>query len=140
MTRPLNERERQFVAAYTGPSAGNAAAAAIAAGYSKKAARQIASRLLTKANVKAAIEAVRVADEDESILSRLERKRLWASIARDVTQPPLVRLKASELAGKSEGDFIDKHEHSGPDGGPMRMLAVIDASGKATELSTGIGA
>ena len=31
-------------------------------------------------------------------------------------------------------------EHSGPNGGPVRMLAVIDATGKATELSTGIGA
>ena len=31
-------------------------------------------------------------------------------------------------------------EHSGPNGGPVRTLAVIDATGKAIELSTGIGA
>ena len=37
----------------------------------------------------------------------------------DEEQPMKERLKASELLGKSEGDFLDRHEYAGKDGGPL---------------------
>jgi len=56
--KKLTNRERAFVEHYlTGRARWNGAAAARAAGYSTKTAKEQASRLLTKVNVQAAIEA-----------------------------------------------------------------------------------
>lgn len=52
----LTAQQRTFVSAYLGEAAGNATKAAIIAGYSEKAARQVASRLLTYAHIQHAIE------------------------------------------------------------------------------------
>jgi len=54
----LNKRYRAFVDAYlaTGPHRFNQTQAAVAAGYAEKSARQQASRLMTNANIQAAID------------------------------------------------------------------------------------
>jgi hypothetical protein len=39
----------------------------------------------------------------------------------DTEAHPLARLKGSELLGKSEGDFVDRLEHSGPGGKNIRI-------------------
>lgn len=115
--KPLTERERRFVEAYMGEAAGNGTTAAIAAGYSRKGARQQASHLLTKANIRAAIDAR--ASTDPAVLTREERQQWWSEVTRDATHPIVARLKASELLGKSQADFIERHEHAGKDGGPI---------------------
>lgn len=104
-----------------GAAAGNASEAARLAGYSVKAAKVQGCRLLTKANVQAAI-AERVTT-DPQIATREARQRLWSDIAfgRGVYADAALkdRLKASELLGKSQADFIERHEHAGTDGGPI---------------------
>jgi Terminase small subunit len=75
-------RRDRFVQAYVyGPSAGNASAAYIAAGYSPRGARFHASRLATNGNVKAAIAAAtaerNAALKAEGIARLEERLRLY---------------------------------------------------------------
>src|SRR5688572_16307968 len=53
----LSERERRFVHAYVGEAAGNGAKAAIIAGYSPNGAKVTANRLLTRINVRDAVQA-----------------------------------------------------------------------------------
>jgi phage terminase small subunit len=113
MRRPaLSERERRFVEHYMGSAAGNATHAARLAGYSLKTARKQGSRLLTKGNIRAALE--QRTQADPAVWTREERQRFWTSVAsgtgafadaglRD-------RLKASELLGKSQADFVERHQ------------------------------
>ncbi len=58
----LSEKERRFVEAYMGEAAGNGAEAARLAGYAISSARQTADRLMSKADIKAAISKRQEAD------------------------------------------------------------------------------
>jgi hypothetical protein len=42
-----------------------------------------------------------------NVLNKEKRKEFWTMVIFDETQPMMVRLRASELLGKSEGDFVD---------------------------------
>lgn len=102
----LTAKQQAFVEAY----AGNATAAALAAGYSKKSARVQGRRLITKDNVAKAIkerEAQRLAP---TIATRRERQEFWTSVLRNEDEAMKDRLKAAELLGKSEGDFLERVE------------------------------
>lgn len=102
----LTAKQQAFVEAY----AGNATAAALAAGYSKKSARVQGRRLITKDNVAKAIkerEAQRLAP---TIATRQERQEFWTSVLRNEEEAMKNRLKAAELLGKSEGDFLERVE------------------------------
>ena len=46
-------------------------------------------------------------------MDRESRQEFWTMIALDKEERTDTRLRASELLGKSEGDFIDRHELSG---------------------------
>jgi phage terminase small subunit len=71
------------VTAFLGPAHGVAYQAAILAGYSEKSARQQSSRLLTKANIQAALKTREQARDDKTIAEADERDRILSSIARD---------------------------------------------------------
>lgn len=116
--RPLSERERRWVEAFMGEAAGNATKAARLAGYRGNAATLATQgrRLLRKAQIQEAIK-LRVA-EDPAIATRQERQAFWTRVmlGRDEFKKARLadRLKAAELLGKSQGDFIEKHEHRFP--------------------------
>ncbi len=88
MARPssgLTERERRFVTAYLGRAAGNATKAARLAGYSPRTARQQGHKLLTKVDIRHALEqrveqrerkAIADADERDELLTLCARERL----------------------------------------------------------------
>lgn len=106
----LNPKQRAFVEAYVG----NATDAARKAGYTgtSHALEVTGSRLLRHAEVAAAIEARRAKASDGRIASREERQAFWSEVLR--THDDIhARLRASELLGKSEADFTEKHEHKG---------------------------
>jgi len=107
----LNAQQRAFVAAYDG----NATQAAIAAGYSPKTARQQGNRLLTIADIQDAIKkrSPSTTREKRNIATREERQAFWTDSMQKSGVEMRDRLKASELLGKSEGDFLDRVEHSG---------------------------
>jgi len=107
--RKLKGREQRFVDAYTGEAKGNATKACILAGYSEKAARQIGSRLLTKANICDAIANIRT--ESAAIATKDELHTFWSATMRNADVPWKDRLKASELHAKANGLFIERHEH-----------------------------
>lgn len=102
----LTARQRAFVEAY----AGNATAAALAAGYSEKTARSQGQRLLTKNDIKDAIKARETQRLAPTIATRQERQQFWTSVLRNEDEAMKDRLKAAELLGKSEGDFLERVE------------------------------
>lgn len=94
-----------------GDAAGNGTEAARLAGYkgSPSVLKVQASRLLTRANVKIAIEKRR--EDDPAIASRSELHQFWRAARLNPEVPWPARLKASEFEAKAAGYFIEKHDH-----------------------------
>ena len=111
----LTVKQQRFVEAYVG----NATAAAIAAGYSEKTAPFIGAENLKKPKIIAELKAREVVRCTPLIASRAERQQFWSSVMRDADQQMRDRLKAAELLGKSEADFVERQEVSGPGGAPL---------------------
>lgn len=113
----LTAKQRRFVDAYDG----NATQAARVAGYGggDNALAVTGRRLLTNAKVATAIAARESKRAESSIASREERQQFWSDVMRGSYTKDGAdwkdRLKAAELLGRSEADFIDKSkvEHSG---------------------------
>jgi phage terminase small subunit len=124
----ISERERRFVEHFMGAAVGNATKAARLAGYSPKTARKQGSRLLTKGHIRAAL-AQRTQD-DPAVWSREERQHFWTDVARGApgyaTASLRDRLKASELLGKSQADFVDRHQVEAG-GALLELLAAATA-------------
>lgn len=102
----LTAKQQAFVEAY----AGNATAAALAAGYSEKTARSQGQRLLTNDDIQDAIKAREARRLAPTIATRQERQEFWTSVLRNEDEAMKDRLKAAELLGKSEGDFLERVE------------------------------
>ena len=102
----LTAKQQAFVEAY----AGNATAAALAAGYSPKTAYSQGQRLLKIVEVQDAIKAREAQRLAPTIASRRERQEFWTSVLRNEEEAMKNRLKAAELLGKSEGDFLERVE------------------------------
>lgn len=115
--RRLNRRQELFCQAFA--AGGNAAAAAREAGYSVKAADRIGERLLRNVEVSARIKALSEENDAKLIATSRERQQLWTAIMRDTRLEPKDRLKASELLGKAQGDFLERVALSGPNGAPL---------------------
>lgn len=123
----LTEKQRRFVEAYMGVAAGNATEAARVAGYDGDdvTLASVGYENLRKPQIRAAVDE-RI-DNDALVMTRFDRQRLWTRIAQgkemDGDQPPAMRdrLKASELLGKSQLDFVERVEHVGKDGGPIEV-------------------
>ena len=106
MLPKLTEKQRKFVEYYDG----NATQAAVNAGYSKKSATITGHENLRKPNIMAAIAARQSKRDSKHIMNREERQALWTSMAADESRDDQVRLRASELLGRSECDFVDRHK------------------------------
>lgn len=109
MVGKLTPRQERFVAAYTG----DATAAAIAAGYSPGSARSAGGRLARDPRISAALASRQDAACRALVASRQERQAFWSQVMGDAEEDMTVRLRASELLGRSEADFTEKHQHSG---------------------------
>ena len=113
----LTARQKRFVEAYDG----NASEAARQAGYSPKWADKFGPNLIGKNREIAA--AIREREEkrvNSLILSREERQIFWSNVVRDPDEDMKNRLKASELLGRSEGDYLERFSNETP------MPPVID--------------
>ena len=106
MADKLTVKQLRFVESYDG----NATAAAIAAGYSAKTACFIGNENLRKPNIIKAIKAREAKKVKPHIASREDRQKFWTETMRDMTADLKNRLRASELLGKSEADFIERIE------------------------------
>lgn len=95
-----------------GEAAGNGTLAAELAGYkgSKATLAAIASENLRKPKIRAAIDQ-RVSD-DPKVKTRQELQQFWSTVTDDRGVKMKDRLKASELLGKSQAAFTERHEHT----------------------------
>lgn len=118
MAGKLTAKQQRFVDAYDG----NATKAAIAAGYSPRSAYAVGQENMKKPVILAAIQARENERNAPLIMTREERQTMWSEIARDKGERTQDRLKASELLGKSEADFVERQEISGPDQGPVLIM------------------
>jgi len=107
----LTTKQQRFVDFYDG----NATEACRKAGYkgSENTLKSVASKNMTKHDIISAIESRERLSKEKAIMDRESRQELWTMIALDKEERTDTRLRASELLGKSEGDFIDRHELSG---------------------------
>ena len=118
----LTAKQQRFVEAYTG----NATQAAIAAGYSEKTAPFIGAENLKKPKILAEIKSRETIRSTPLIASRAERQQFWTGVMRDKDQQMRDRLKAAELLGKSEADFVERQEITGRDGAPLIQSVKVE--------------
>lgn len=128
MSGTLSAKEQAFVDAYDG----NGTAACRAAGYkgSDAVLATQASRLLRKAKVRDALEKRRAPKRAALVASRQERQEFWSAVMNSPEYEPKDRLKASELLGRSQADFVERLEHSGANGQPLNVVIDLGASRK----------
>jgi phage terminase small subunit len=107
----LTPKQQAFVEAF----AGNATDAARIAGYggSDVALAVTGSRLLRTAKVRAAIDARQAPMTVKRIATREERQAFWTETMCNPKLELAQRLRASELLGKSNADFIERVEVAG---------------------------
>ena len=105
----LTLKQERFIQYYNG----NATEAAKKAGYSAKTANEQGYRLFTNVRIKEAINKRLVHRDGVHIATREERQKFWAETMNNPELEHNIRLKASELLGKSQADFTDNVNHSG---------------------------
>lgn len=123
----LTEKRRCFCEAYAS-NGGNSAAAARAAGY--KQPEPQGSRLIRLPVVAAALERLRETETRTSIATRQERQEFWSSVARDPEEQMKYRLKAAEMLGRSQADFVDRKEITGANGTDLQIAFYIPKNGR----------
>ncbi len=89
-------------------------AALLEAGYSAKTKASILKALRRNKRISDKIRQLQGLREMKPIADREDREKLWTLIMNDPTYPAGVRLEASKLLGKAQGDFTisKKIEHS----------------------------
>ena len=104
----LTAKQKRFVEFYDG----NGTETARKAGYkgNDNTLNQVAIENLRKPMILEAIEKRESERLSEGILDREKRQVFWSKVIEDENQKMPDRLRASELLGKSEADFIDKQE------------------------------
>jgi phage terminase small subunit len=104
----LNEKQRRFVEYYTGVSQGSATDAARRAGYAHPD-RQ-GPRLLRNVVVAESVAEASAEVRSAAIATREERQEFLTAMMRgEEPGEPKDRIKATEILGKMQGDFIEKH-------------------------------
>lgn len=126
----LSERQRRFVEAYMGEAGGVATRAAEIAGYAHPHVQ--GARLLANDRIAAAIAERQ--DNDPAVATRQERQAFWTRVMRGEQTITINgaekilpvemkdRLRASELLGKTGGDFGPK----GTEDDPMHHRHTVD--------------
>lgn len=124
----LTLRQERFIQLYEG----DATAAARAAGYKAASAPAMQKQAHKLIHTPAIAEAIRLREErrmSSKIASREARQQMWTDTMNDPIQTMANRLKASELLGKSSGDFIDRVALQQGDGkGGFKAVTLILAT------------
>jgi len=108
--RALSPKQQKFVEIYA--ACGNATEAARQAGYRKP--REQGAQNLSKLAIKIAVAALTERVASQRIATVEERQQFWTAVLRGEESAEMKdRLKASELLGKCQGDFIERVESSG---------------------------
>ena len=140
--KPLNYRQNLFAEYYTdGDTKGNATQSALKAGYTYKYADQACRWLLGNSRIKQVIEKKTAGIRAESVATRQLRQEFWTKTMDDTTANMRDRLRASELLGKSEIDFVEKRVTvAEPEAVPEAEQEAIDAACEVYKLKLAGGA
>ena len=115
----LTDKQQRFVEEYLVDL--NATQAAIRAGYSKKTAQQMGSENLSKPVIQDGIatKLIELSERTEITVEKVIEQLIEdRTFARECVNPSAA-VRATELMGKHLNMFVDRHEHSGPGGGPI---------------------
>ena len=104
----LTPKQKRFCESYA--MTGNATQAAKIAGYSEKTATSIGEQNLRKLDVVEYLKELTNITSSSLIATAIQRQEFWTSIMRDDEIGIGDRLRASEILGKAQGDFIQKVE------------------------------
>lgn len=130
--RELEQIEKLFVAKFDGDVDSTAAKCGLTSREGNKLVRDPRIRDAIRDREKLENPARQKMD----IADRADRQRFWSLLMNGEVPPKRdgtvmigtvdldLRVKASELLGKSEGDFVERREHSGKNGGPILSLTV----------------
>lgn len=127
MSQGLTPKQARFVAEYLVDL--NATQAAIRAGYSLKTAYSIGNENLKKPEIAAAI-AERQSKIEAATGVTVEKviNALWTEATRTGEEAShAARVAALAHLGKHLGMFVERHEHTGRDGGPIETRSLSDA-------------
>lgn len=100
----MNSRQKKFCEFYA--ECGNAAEAARKAGYSERAARRQAARLLSNVDIQSYIAELRDKSASARIASIAQIRAFWSDVLNDTTAKTSDRLRAGELLARSAGVFL----------------------------------
>jgi len=138
--KKLSNGEKKVVNAWNGSIKETAAACGLSYGY----VRNVVTKDYILAAIQAREEKENASGKNPLIADRQERQAFWSSVMRgdpqiikieedqddegqvvkkETKEVPVManRLKAAELLGKSNADFIEKTELPGPGGGPREF-------------------
>jgi len=118
--KQLSDKQTRFVELWTG----NATETATLAGYSMP--RMAGKRCLKDEYIRTLIKEKRDKEIKPMIADRHARQKFWTDTMQDSEKDMKDRLKASELLGKSEGDFLDRVQHSGDAQNPVIQKIEIE--------------
>ncbi len=104
--RNLTTRQAAFVRHYAGGM--SATAAARRAGYSDTYANREANQLLVNPLIRKALERLNQQIASPAIATAEQRQQFWTDVMHDAAQDMKNRLKAAELLGKAQGDFVTR--------------------------------
>lgn len=100
----MNARQRKFCEFYA--ECGNAAEAARKAGYSERAARRQAARLLSNVAIQGYVAELRDKSASARIASIAQIRAFWSDVLNDPNAKTVDRLRAGELLARSSGAFL----------------------------------
>ena len=106
MARPLTKKQAAFVVTFDGDATNSAKRA----GYNgnQNSLAKIGHELLQHTEVVRQLKERDAKENKPRIASRLKRQQFWSEVMLDISEDMKHRLKASELLGRSEADFIEK--------------------------------
>ena len=124
----LTVKQKKFIQAYSG----NATEAARIAGYKGNDATlaQVGYENMMNPEINSQVMKRQDLEIQRIVMNRLDRQILWTELARSSSVEVKDRLKATELLGRSEGDFTEKLEVSVNLNLADRLMKARERSGK----------
>ena len=124
----LTVKQKKFIEAYEG----NATEAARIAGYKGNDATlaQVGYENMMNPEINSLVMKRQDLEIQRIVMNRLDRQILWTELARSSSVEVKDRLKATELLGRSEGDFTEKLEVSVNLNLADRLMKARERSGK----------
>lgn len=122
--KDLTPKQKAFAEHYA--ACGNATESARLAGYAEP--NKQGPRLLVNVGVAEYIESLTKPAQQRRIATAEERQEWWTKVmlGHEVDADFKDRLKASELLGRAQADFIDRQELTGKSGGPVKTISRIE--------------